>query len=184
MAPPPDNTQGGDRELASAVLGGTVIGRSLRQALACLVREHHDANDVTQPPPSAVPGCLAQPKNPNDFRENDRSGDNSEGRSNVSLDRLAVNRILKSFRDAVAETPKDKAPRALLKGRCNYYNRFNQNWMVSMDDVRLKSRPTKLRKRKRLERASLWDRDETSQGEVRITEGKRTLQLLAYGDTA
>jgi len=102
------------------------------------------------------------------------------------MDNKSMDRIIKSFGEAVAETDHDSAPRALLRGRCDYYNKFGQNWMISVDQVRIKSRPKKLKKRRRNDRPSLWDRDDDGTAKTTTTEKeipvKGKIQLLAYGD--
>eukprot|EP00536_Pseudo-nitzschia_multiseries_P015444 jgi/Psemu1/299007/fgenesh1_pm.887_\ len=106
------------------------------------------------------------------------------------MDHQSAGRIIKSFQEAVAgsrichEPGKHSAPRALVKGRCDYYNKYGQNWMVQIDQVQIKTRPRKFTKRRRDDRPSLWDRDD----DRRATTTKRELvlkekiQILAYGD--
>ena len=182
------------REFASAVLTGTVIGRSLQDALHSLIQEDIEAQAV---------GNLTQSTRPcvdviNEDNEDDDGNGSDHIKSSqkdlkcvVRMNKQSTNQILKSFGEAVAESrichepDKDSAPRALLKGRCDHYNKYGQNWMVSMDQVRIKARPTKFTKRRRDDRPSLWDRDDdrttttTTKKEVDV---KEKIQLLAYGD--
>merc|ERR1712007_179264 len=92
-----------------------------------------------------------------------------DGKCSVKMNTTSVDQIIKSFGETVAESnigpsgsvnSNSSAPRVLLKGRCDYYNKFGKNWMVSMDEVRIKARPTKFTKRRRGDRPSLWDRDD------------------------
>jgi hypothetical protein len=175
------------REFASALLTGTVIGRSLQDALQSLSRE--DAADLT-----AV-------RNPMHVSE-EESGSESDSNGPpvrevlrkpiVTMNGESVDKILQSFREGVAESrirhnpEKDRAPRAVLKGRCDCYNRYGQNWMVAMDTVKLKARPTKFTKRRRDDRPSLWDRDDDGGGRTTQKETilNKKIQLLVYGDIA
>jgi len=170
------------RELSSAVLTGTVIGRSLIEALHSL-RQEDEGYRTTKPV---------------DDNDNDDGGVEDEEdqttssfqkkdeKNSVRMDTKSMDRIIKSFGEAVAETDQDSAPRALLRGRCDYYNKFGQNWMISVDQVRIKSRPTKFTKRRRNDRPSLWDRDDDGTAKTTTTEKeipvKGKIQLLAYGD--
>jgi hypothetical protein len=159
-------------------------------------REHHDKN---------VDSC----------------DDNESHHESLTLDERAMDQIWTSFRDSVAATstylrlPQQKEakenekeatppaqaprppPRALLRGRCQSYNRFAKNWLVSIDHVQLRERrrrPTSTtnikiqRKRKRTDHVSLWDRETTktsapSQQEIVVLNSERKVQILAYGDT-
>jgi len=155
-----------NQELVSSVLTGTVIGRSLQEALQSL--EEEDKYD-------------------------DNAGlSKNDGKRLVKMNTATVDQIIKSFGEAVAESkigPSESvnnnalAPRVLLKGRCDSYNKYGRNWMVSMDKVRIKARPIKFTKRRRGDRPSLWDRDDD--GNTSMTKEitvKEKMQLLAYGD--
>jgi len=172
------------REFASAVLTGTVIGRSLQDALQSLQREDSqivetsdadetfNSEDEDGPPIREV-----VPKPP----------------TSVKMTGGCMDSILQAFQEGISASKihcfpeKDGAPRVLVKGRCDSYNRYAQNWMVAMDSVKLKGRPTKFRKRRRDDRPSLWDRDDddnknkNTQKEIVL---KEKIQLLAYGDIA
>jgi hypothetical protein len=212
------------REFASAVLSGTVIGRSLQDALHSLSQE--DEKDQS-----------SQPGDDDDEENGDGDDDDDDQQATTSskkkkaddkkyivrMDVHSMDKIIKSFGDAVAESSRKEignsspaeceaeadaddqqqdllavaAPRALLKGRCKHYNKFGQNWMVSIDQVRIKQRPIKFTKRRRNDRPSLWDRD-NDDGVITTTSTttttttttntnkeipvKEKIQLLAYGD--
>ena len=177
------------REFASAVLTGTVIGRTLQDALRSLSEE--DTKDLaTEHGTKSDRPCG---DGINEESEDGRDHDTPPYQNKkiiVRMDGQSIGRIMKSFQEAVTESrichepDKDSAPRALLKGRCDYYNKYGQNWMVVMDQVRIKARPRKFTKRRRDERPSLWDRDDdrtatTTKKELVVTE---KIQLLAYRD--
>jgi len=158
------------KEFAWAVQSGTVIGRSLQDALHSLSNE--DANEGSDGESDSRPPVRFVAQGPL-----------------VKMSKTSINKILQSFRDGVAESnichhpKKDGAPQALLKGRCDYYNRYGQNWMVAIDKATLKVRPIEFIKRSRDNKTSLWDRDDD-----RVASTKREIvlnqkiQLLAYGD--
>uniref|UniRef100_A0A7S4AX42 Uncharacterized protein n=1 Tax=Pseudo-nitzschia australis TaxID=44445 RepID=A0A7S4AX42_9STRA len=176
-------------EFASAVLTGTVIGRTLQDALRSLSEED------TEDPATEYATKLDRPRGDGINEEKEDEGDHDtrpyeNKKKIVRMDKQSMGRIIRSFQEAVTgsrichEPDKDSAPRALLKGRCDYYNKYGQNWMVVMDQVRIKARPRKFTKRRRDKRPSLWDRDDdrtatTTKKELVVTE---KIQLLAYRD--
>jgi hypothetical protein len=203
------------REFASAVLSGTVIGRSLQDALYYLSQEDEKDQSIQQ----AGDDSDGDDDEGNDVgNDNDDDDDQQTTTSSqkkkddkkipVRMDVHSMDKIIKSFGDAVAESSRiigssspaeceaeaDQQqdllavvpPRALLKGRCKHYNKFGQNWLVSIDQVLIKQRPIKFTKRRRNDRPSLWDRDNddgiittTKEKEIPV---KEKIQLLAYGD--
>ena len=163
------------REFASAVLTGTAIGRSLQDALQSLAQQ--DAEE---------------PENDSDSDDSATKPPIHEIRTKplVTMTESCQESILQSFRTRVAQTNRqDSAPLGLLQGKCDFHNRYGQNWMISLDQVKLKERPQKFSKRKRENRPSLWDRDMDN---PKRHNGKQTkevilkkkVQLLAYGDVA
>mmetsp|Transcript_18627 Transcript_18627/g.52048 ORF Transcript_18627/g.52048 Transcript_18627/m.52048 type:complete len:187 (+) Transcript_18627:844-1404(+) len=173
------------RELASAVLNGTIIGRTLQDALQSL-SEEDTAYALTKSDPPDVHGIDEKNGGGDNHAECSDQGDFFS----VRMDRQSADRITKSFQEAVAESrichesDKDLAPRALVRGRCDYYNKYGQNWMVVIDRAQIKSRPRKFTKRRRDDRPSLWDRDDdrtamTTKKELVL---RAKIQLLAYGD--
>lgn len=159
------------REFASAVLTGTIIGRTLQDALYSLEQED---TQIVETDKANAEGEEEKPP----IREVATT-------ATIQMNGECVQGILESFQQSVAKKhiPTIKAPRVLLKGRCDFYNRYGQNWMVTMDSVKLKERPTKFRKRRRDDRPSLWDRDDDDKNNIeKDVEGK--VQLLAYGDIA
>ena len=225
------------REFASAVLSGTVIGRSLQDALYSLSQEDEKDQSI-QPPGDDNDDDGDDDEEIDDDNDDDDDDDDDQQqtttssqkkkdnkKNHVRMDAHSMDKIVKSFGDAVAESSRiigssspaeceaeaDQQqqdllavapPRALLKGRCKHYNKFGQNWMVSIDQVRIKQRPIKFTKRRRYDRPSLWDRDNddgiiattttaaaattttttaTTNKEKEIPV-KEKIQLLAYGD--
>ncbi|VEU43591.1 unnamed protein product [Pseudo-nitzschia multistriata] len=178
------------REFASAVLTGTVIGRTLQDALRSLSEEDSD-DHATDEYATKSDGTQARADGIDEDTEDGGDGDGvQDEKCAVRMDSQSMNRILKSFQEAVVESrlchkpDNGKAPRGLLKGRCDYFNRYGQNWMVLMDEVQIKARPQKFTKRRRDDRPSLWDRDDdktakTTKKEIVV---KEKMQLLAYGD--
>ena len=177
------------REFASALITGTVIGRSLQDALQSLSSE--DAGDPTT---VRTPMHVSEEESESESDSNGPPVREVLRKPIVKMNGESVDKILQSFREGVAESrihhnpEKDRTPRALLKGRCDCYNRYGQNWMVAMDKVKLKARPTKFTKRRRDDRPSLWDRDDdddaggrTAQKEIVLN---KKIQLLVYGDIA
>ena len=159
------------REFASAVLTGTIIGRTLQDALRSLEQEDTQIVDTDK-------------ANAEGDEEKPPIGEVTTT-ATIQMNGECVQGILESFEQGVAKTRihTSKAPRVLLKGRCDSYNRYGQNWMVAMDSVKLKERPTKFRKRRRDDRPSLWDRDDDDNNNAeKEVEGE--VQLLAYGDIA
>lgn len=141
--------------------------------------------------------------------------DETETSTVIRMTGSAADQILQSFATAagsMSDEVKQRAPRALIRGRCDYYNRMGQNWRVVIDHVELKRRPLphEMTKRRRLmkDRESLWDRNErlllnaapdqrdnitatsradnntASSNVIRLTTNPADkVQLLAYGDT-
>lgn len=187
MSPTSEKENREAREFASAVLTGTVIGRSLQDALRSLSEE--DAKNPTGENTEEV-----DRRRGHDTKDGGEEGDGDSSvkrnACHVRMNDQSVERILKSFEEAISESrichepDKDSAPHVLLKGRCDHYNKYGQNWMVSMDQVRIKARPTKFVKRRRDDRPSLWDRDDDREVTARKKEMvmKEKLQLLVYGD--
>ena len=204
-----------NRGLSSTVLTGTALGRSLKRALLKLQNEDdeeiHGGIACTDGTPKTITVRTDAP--PNEGLRNNDGGiaaafepgagspiqqDNQPKR--IGTDDNAATTILKAFSTSAGSTPnktKDTAPRALIRGRCDYYNRFGPNWRIVLDQVELKRRPfpseMKRRKRLRKHRESIWDRDTggsrrddgaTPEGSLHITQGDRIekVQLLAYGD--
>ena len=178
------------REFASAVLTGTVIGRSLQDALLSLSQEDVEDQAAGNPAQSTRPCVDGINEDENEDDSDYSKPPHKEPTCVVRMNIQSMNRIIKSFGEAAAESricnepDKDSAPRALLKGRCDHYNKYGQNWMVSMDQVRIKARPNSFMKRRRDDRPSLWDRDDdrtatTTKKEIVV---KEKIQLLAYGD--
>lgn len=218
------------REFTSAVLTGTVIGRTLQDALQYLVEAgDNEDREARHSRSHAKASTTAE-------QEANRAGDDEEGDIHhgdshagppvsevlqklptVRMNSYTMGKILGSFEEGIAETKlrhkqqqqqyqkqqqpdnnnnnTPQAPLALLRGRCDYFNRYGRNWMISMDKVRLKERPTKFTKRRRNDRPSLWDRDgdgasahgeENGDGAARAPNKEivvgETIQLLAYGD--
>ena len=178
--------EGEAREFASAVLTGTVIGRSLQDALQSLSREdtvekniyaNEDIDDSAPPIQEIIPKRTT-----------------ATATATVKMTDECLDKILESFREGVVQSKThpetNMAPRALMKGRCDSYNRYGRNWMVAMDTVKLKERPTKFRKRRRDDRPSLWDRDDDIDVDAKEQNSKKEIvlnekvQLLAYGDVA
>mmetsp|Transcript_27276 Transcript_27276/g.65324 ORF Transcript_27276/g.65324 Transcript_27276/m.65324 type:complete len:531 (-) Transcript_27276:96-1688(-) len=203
-------------ELSSTVGAGTALGRSLKRALLRLQNEDEEIN-------SKMTGTTGTPKTitvranapPNEKLYNNGDGGNDSVEAGISrkdspiqqddqpkricTDDNATTAILEAFSTSAGSTPnetKDKAPRALIRGRCDYYNRYGPNWSIVMDEIELKRRPfpreMKKRKRLRKDRESIWDRDTgdsrkdnngTSEG-ILMKRGDKIekVQLLAYGD--
>jgi hypothetical protein len=196
--PPTDNSET-NKEISSAVLSGTSLGRCLKMALDQVVSSTDNDDD-----------------------DDDDNDDPSATSSLIRLDKQAVDNIFNAFGSAAADTlvaasleeetpsvtaatpPPHPAPRVLLQGRCKHYNRFGRYWSISIEDVKMKQRPTKFIQKRRGRRASIWDRDEeivfdttdqeggaattadkqrqsnnTRQNVVSIDE---TIELMAYGD--
>jgi hypothetical protein len=87
-------------------------------------------------------------------------------RQKINIDSEAVDRIMQTFGEAVADTQlksnsnksTPSAPRALLKGRLGEFNRVGQNWRILIDHVTLKERaPASREKKKRGDKTSLWE---------------------------
>jgi hypothetical protein len=102
----------------------------------------------------------------------------------AQLDASAVNRILQTFGEAVADTSteedsKKPAPAALLSGRLDHYNRVGQNWRIVLDDMKLQPRLPLEKNRRRSDLHSLWKVDPAQQKEISIS-GKA--QILAFDD--
>lgn len=181
-------------EFASAVLTGTVIGRSLGRALESLASEDSECPARSLPAHDSEDGS-----DKNDGSSSDTDMHSAPVRdirlikqslpSVVRMDGSVADEILRAFREGIADSrishrpEADGAPQILLRGRCDHYNRYGQNWMVAMDSVKLKARPNKFTKRRRDDRPSLWDRDDdggtASEKELQLNE---KIQLLACGD--
>lgn len=203
-----------DREFASAVLTGTVIGRSLKDALDCLRQE--DEENQKQATTTTIQAAAVDTSNNTNICQTEASlslsnkKNDNNGTCVIRMDDTSVEKILQSFGEAVAESRYDDqqslvvgaAPRALLQGRCEYHNKFGHNVIISMDQVRIKSRPVKYRKFFRGDKQSLWDRDndgsnDDDSDDDRMSNNnnkkkrkktsneiavKETIQLLSYGD--
>jgi hypothetical protein len=118
------------------------------------------------------------------LQQQDEESSPSAKRRKVQLDTSAVNRILQTFGEAVADTStgedsKNPAPAALLSGRLDHYNRVGQNWRIVLDDIKLQSRLPLDRNRRRSDHHSLWKVDSVEQNEISIP-GKA--QILAFDD--
>lgn len=176
------------REFASAVLTGTIIGRSLQDALRSLQREDSRVVETSD----ATETADSEDEDDPPIREVVPKPSTSTSSSTVKMNDGCMGNILQAFQEGIVQSQihrfpeKDGAPRVLVKGRCDSYNRYGQNWMVAMDSVKLKARPTKFRKRRRNDRPSLWDRDndDNHKNPQREVVLKEKIQLLAYGDIA
>jgi hypothetical protein len=201
-APPTDNSET-KKEISSAVLSGTSLGRCLKMALDQVVSSTDNDDDD----------------------DDDGNDDPSATSSPIRLDKQAVDNIFNAFGSAAADTsvaasleeetpyvtaatpppPPHPAPRVLLQGRCKHYNRFGRYWSISIEDVKMKQRPTKFTQKRRGRRASMWDRDEEIVFDTKDQEGDaatttadnqwrsnnnrqnvvsidETIELMAYGD--
>lgn len=188
-----------DEEMASTVVAGTALGRSLKRALLNIQQDDEKLIENTIIAPQTI---TVRAKNYPDLEGNHAAGDTNDlsdqsgtNQSKIVLDDDLSTRIMESFTRSAGSTSdetKKHAPRALIRGRCDYYNRFGSNWRVVMDHVELKRRPLPgemaSRKRFRKDRQSIWDRDEavSKNGEsvVLLTQddGIEKLQLLGFGD--
>lgn len=90
-------------------------------------------------------------------------------------DSVAVHHVLESFGNAVAVSDWKTAPRALLQGRLDHYNRIGGQWRILTEDVELKTRPSKVQKRYK---GSLWDQEATEES----VSLPGSLEILAYND--
>ncbi len=82
----------------------------------------------------------------------------------IIIDSGAVDRVMQTFGEAVADTQLEStttksatsAPRAVLRGRLDHYNRVGQNWRILIDNVKLKERfPLPSDRKKRNKNSSL-----------------------------
>eukprot|EP00533_Pseudo-nitzschia_delicatissima_P008936 CAMPEP_0116089420 /NCGR_PEP_ID=MMETSP0327-20121206/6414_1 /TAXON_ID=44447 /ORGANISM="Pseudo-nitzschia delicatissima, Strain B596" /LENGTH=175 /DNA_ID=CAMNT_0003580607 /DNA_START=106 /DNA_END=634 /DNA_ORIENTATION=+ len=160
------------REFASAVLTGTIIGRTLQDALRSLEEEDTQTFEIDK---ANAEGEEEKPP----IREVATT-------ATIQMNGKCVQGILESFQQGVAKKKHSylQSSPGIAQGKVDSYNRYSQNWMVSMDSVKLKERPTKFRKRRRDDRPSLWDRDDDNNNNNTEKEVEGKVQLLAYGDIA
>jgi hypothetical protein len=105
----------------------------------------------------------------------------------IRIDPGAVDRIMQTFGEAVADTQLEStttksatsAPRALLRGRLDHYNRVGQNWRMVIDNVKLKERFPLRSDRKKRNKNIIWDGTREKREEIAIDE---KVQILAYND--
>ncbi|CAJ1945397.1 unnamed protein product [Cylindrotheca closterium] len=96
---------------------------------------------------------------------------------------------------AKGERSPRSAPRALLYGRLDHYNRIGQNWRLVVENVRVTKRKQLLRERTKRKRCSLWRaasippvgcRDERNQecneGRNLVFHECEEIQILGYDD--
>lgn len=110
-------------------------------------------------------------------------------RQKIIMDSEVGDRIMKSFGEAIADTQLQSnlskstpsAPRALLTGRLDHYNRVGHNWRILIDNVKLKGREQMPKEsKKRGTKPSLWEECGNKQEEVVI---EQKVQILAYNDS-
>jgi hypothetical protein len=105
----------------------------------------------------------------------------------IRIDSGAVDRIMQTFGEAVADTQLEStttksvtsAPRALLRGRLDHYNRVGQNWRILIDKVKLKERYPLPSDRKKRNKNIIWDGTSEKREEIAMDE---KVQILAYND--
>jgi hypothetical protein len=156
-----DENHASTRLVASISCQGVAIGQCLNDALRSL--ESSEGGRHERQPPSK--------------------------RQKISIDSEAVDRIMQTFGEAVADTQLESnctkstpsAPRALLKGRLDHYNRVGKNWRILIDHVKLKERaPISHEKKKRGDKRSLWQVGGVGREEIAI---EQKVQILAYNDS-
>lgn len=107
----------------------------------------------------------------------------SPGGDPIPFDQEMANHTLQAFGNAASKTnwtgeaPRKTAPRAVLRGRIAYYNRYNDRWRIVVEDAEIRPRVPLSRKRRKRDRTSLW---EASTEQPHRLSG--SLQILAYDD--
>jgi len=107
----------------------------------------------------------------------------------------ATSEMRQAILEALSTGRMKQAPHGIIKGRIRYYQRQGSRWRMEVDDVRIRRRVplAKIRRKRQVERPSLWDLSrESRQGKVgpaqagRIndddTQTKWSFELLAYND--
>ena len=123
-----------------------------------------------------------------ELHESDQEQGQVETTTEAVIDDTIADRILASFAKAVSDTkwhggPKSP-PSALLKGRVEYYNRFDGSWDITVADAELRPRVILdvNRKKRSRDRPSLWDVSLREQKETPSIKLEGTLQVLVYDD--
>lgn len=102
----------------------------------------------------------------------------------IKLDSDATDCILRTLGESMTDTQLNQedstAPRVLLKGRLDHYNRVGQNWRIMIDNVEIQERPARLTERaKRRTAKPLWNPDEEKSATL---PDKQEIQILAFND--
>ncbi|CAB9512835.1 expressed unknown protein [Seminavis robusta] len=160
-----------DANVVGSIAQQGIIGQCLRDAL----------QDVMDQQEGTVDGDVVGAEEQDD---DDNSDDNPSNNKKIKLGEHMVDGIMQRFGQAVAESSSHDAPPALLRGRMDHYNRFNDKWRIIVKDVTLKRRVALPVDRKKKARTSLWEKvgeQETVRMEAAAASSS-SLQLLAYDD--
>ena len=102
----------------------------------------------------------------------------------IKIDSDATDCILRTLGESMADTQLNQddsaAPRVLLKGRLDHYNRVGQNWRIMIDNVEIQERPARLSERpKRRTTKPLWNQDQEKSATLST---QQEIQILAFND--
>lgn len=123
-----------------------------------------------------------------ELHESDQEQGQVEPITEPIIDNKIADRILASFAKAVSDTKWHGGPKcppsALLKGRVEYYNRFDGSWDITVADAEMRPRVIldANRKKRARDRPSLWDVSLTEQKGIPSIKLDGTLQVLVYDD--
>lgn len=123
-----------------------------------------------------------------ELQEPNNSDDGQEENAVDNVDNDFADAVLASFGTAVSDTnwhvEPSAPPAALLKGRLEYYNRFDGNWDIMVTETELRPRvlldPN--RKKRPRERPSLWEVSLREERGRPTTTLDGNLQILVYDD--
>ena len=112
----------------------------------------------------------------------------SRKRPRISFDPASVNRIMQTFGEAVADSKVESdeqktqttAPRCLLVGRLDHYNRRSESWRIVVDNAKLRRRlPSYSETKRRGDKKSLWNAASDPDDEITLDQ---KVQILTYDD--
>jgi hypothetical protein len=123
-----------------------------------------------------------------ELQELNNCDDGQEENATDNVDHILADAVLASFGTAVSDTnwhsEPSAPPAALLKGRLEYYNRFDGNWDIMVTEAELRPRvmldPN--RKKRPRERPSLWEVSLREERGRPTTALDGNVQILVYDD--
>ena len=135
----------------------------------------------------AIGRCLRDALRSLESPEEDNERESPTKRQKVKIDSGMIDQTMQTFGESVADTQlasahvkaTSTAPRAILEGRVDHYNRIGQNWRILVKNAKLKEKAPTNQERKKT-KASLSRAKEVTHEKFQIDSVG--LQILAFND--